>query len=178
MVLIQTVCYPYGRYIPLGTKVLYSCTIYPYFTFTLCPFHAAIFSCCSFFVLQFPLFFHIFLFFMFSFFRILIFSCCTFIMYFGHFSFFHVLGFLFFFAACSTKFRWKKSITELIEINLKHVTRNISWLSWTIFWYSLLLWWWRSIIVFVIWFTDERRLAFFPETIVRDPHHRESSTRR
>ena len=32
---------------------------------------------------------------------------------------------------------------------------------------------------FVVWLTDERRLAFFPAgTIVRDPHHRESPTRR
>lgn len=114
MVLIQTVCYPYGRYIPLGTIVLYSCTIYPYFTFTLCPFHAAIFSCCSFFVLQFfrvtcfPLFFHIFLFFVFSFFRILIYSCCTFIMYFGHFSFFHLIRFLFFLQHAQLNFVEKK----------------------------------------------------------------------
>ena len=35
--------------------------------------------------------------------------------------------------------------------------------------------WW---IVFVLWLTDERRLALFPAgTIVRDPHHRESPTR-
>ena len=33
--------------------------------------------------------------------------------------------------------------------------------------------------VFVVWLTDERRLALFPAgTIVRDPHHRESPTRR
>ena len=33
--------------------------------------------------------------------------------------------------------------------------------------------------VFVVWLTDERRLALFPAgTIVRDPHHRESLTRR
>ena len=32
-------------------------------------------------------------------------------------------------------------------------------------------WWW---IVFVVWLTDERRLALFPTwTIVKDPHHRE-----
>ena len=32
---------------------------------------------------------------------------------------------------------------------------------------------------FVVWLTDERRLALFPAgTIVRDPHHRESPTRR
>ena len=32
---------------------------------------------------------------------------------------------------------------------------------------------------FVVWLTDERRLALFPDgTIVRDPHHRESPTRR
>ena len=32
---------------------------------------------------------------------------------------------------------------------------------------------------FVVWLTDERRLALFPaETIVRDLHHRESLTRR
>ena len=36
--------------------------------------------------------------------------------------------------------------------------------------------WW---IVFVVWFSDERRLAVFPVgTIVRDPHHRKSSSRR
>ena len=36
-------------------------------------------------------------------------------------------------------------------------------------------WWW---IVFVVWLTDERRLALFPaRTIARDPHHRESPTR-
>ena len=41
-----------------------------------------------------------------------------------------------------------------------------------IFWW----WWW---IVFVVWLTDERRLALFPAgTIVRDLHHRESPTRR
>ena len=34
-------------------------------------------------------------------------------------------------------------------------------------------------IIFVVWLTDERRLAFFPAgTIVRDPHHREFPTRR
>ena len=33
--------------------------------------------------------------------------------------------------------------------------------------------------VFVIWLTDEKRLALFPAgTNVRDPHHRESPTRR
>ena len=32
---------------------------------------------------------------------------------------------------------------------------------------------------FVVWLTDERRLALFPVgTIVRDPHHREFPTRR
>ena len=32
-------------------------------------------------------------------------------------------------------------------------------------------------IVFVVWLTNERRLALFPAgTIVRDPHHRESPT--
>ena len=32
---------------------------------------------------------------------------------------------------------------------------------------------------FVVWLTDERRLALFPvEIIFRDPHHRESPTRR
>ena len=32
---------------------------------------------------------------------------------------------------------------------------------------------------FVVWLTDERRLALFPAgTIVRDPHHHESPTRR
>ena len=37
-------------------------------------------------------------------------------------------------------------------------------------------WWW---IVFVVWFTNKRCLALFPAgIIVRDPHHRESPTRR
>ena len=41
--------------------------------------------------------------------------------------------------------------------------------------YSYNHWW----IVFVVWLTDERRLALFPAgTIVRDLHHRESPTRR
>ena len=32
---------------------------------------------------------------------------------------------------------------------------------------------------YVVWLNDERRLALFPAwTIVRDPHHRESPTRR
>ena len=36
--------------------------------------------------------------------------------------------------------------------------------------------WW---IVFMVWLTDERSLVLFPgETIARDPHHRESPTRR
>ena len=40
-------------------------------------------------------------------------------------------------------------------------------------------WWWWWWIVFVVWSTDERRLALFPAgTIVRDPHHRESPTHR
>ena len=39
------------------------------------------------------------------------------------------------------------------------------------------LWWWW--IVFVVWLTDERRLALFPAgTIIRDHHNRESPTRR
>ena len=34
-------------------------------------------------------------------------------------------------------------------------------------------------IVFVVWLTDERRLALFPTgTIIRDPHRRESHTPR
>ena len=38
-------------------------------------------------------------------------------------------------------------------------------------------WWWWWWFVFVVWLTDERHLALFPPgTIVRDPHHRESST--
>ena len=42
----------------------------------------------------------------------------------------------------------------------------------TRFWW----WWW---IAFVVLLTDERCLAFFPAgAIVRDPHHRKSSTRR
>ena len=40
-------------------------------------------------------------------------------------------------------------------------------------------WWWWWWIIFVVWLTDERRLALFPAgTIVRDPYHRESPTRR
>ena len=40
-------------------------------------------------------------------------------------------------------------------------------------------WWWWWWIVLVVWLTDERHLALFPAgTIVRDPHHRESPTRR
>ena len=39
-------------------------------------------------------------------------------------------------------------------------------------------WWWRWV-AFVVWLTDERRLSLLPfGTIVRDPHHREFSTRR
>ena len=41
--------------------------------------------------------------------------------------------------------------------------------------YIYLNWW----IVFVVWLTDESRLALFPAgSIVRDPHHRESLTHR
>ena len=38
--------------------------------------------------------------------------------------------------------------------------------------------WWRWwCIVFVVWLTDEKRLALFPAgTIVRNPHHRKSLT--
>ena len=37
----------------------------------------------------------------------------------------------------------------------------------------------KLIFDFVVWLTDERRIALFPKrTIVRDPHHRESLTRR
>ena len=46
---------------------------------------------------------------------------------------------------------------------------------WTVWWW----WWWWWWMVFVVWLTDERRLALFPAgTIVRDPHHYESKTRR
>ena len=40
------------------------------------------------------------------------------------------------------------------------------------------IWWWLSWwIVFVVWFTDKRRVGLFPaKTIVRDPHHCESPT--
>ena len=35
----------------------------------------------------------------------------------------------------------------------------------------------RKMIVFVVWLTNERRLALFPAgIIVRDPHHRKSPT--
>ena len=38
-------------------------------------------------------------------------------------------------------------------------------------------WWWWWWIVFVVWMTNERRLAIFPAgTIVRDLHHFESPT--
>ena len=50
-----------------------------------------------------------------------------------------------------------------------HVGSSVRWWWW---------WWWRWI-VFVVWLTDERRLVLFPaRTIVRDPHHRVSPTRR
>ena len=40
-------------------------------------------------------------------------------------------------------------------------------------------WWWWWWIVFVVWLTNKRCLALFPAgIIVRDPHHRESLTRR
>ena len=40
-------------------------------------------------------------------------------------------------------------------------------------------WWWWWWLAFVVWLTDERHLAIFPAgTIVRDPYHRESPTRR
>ena len=42
--------------------------------------------------------------------------------------------------------------------------------------HDLMIWWW---FVFVVWLTDERRLALFPAgTIVRSPHHRESPAHR
>ena len=44
--------------------------------------------------------------------------------------------------------------------------------------FFLYWWWWWWWIVFVVWLTDQRRLASFTfGTIVRDPHHRESPTR-
>ena len=50
--------------------------------------------------------------------------------------------------------------------------RCFLWTFKTSFW-----WWWWWWIIFVVWLTDERRIALFPaETIVRDPHNRESST--
>ena len=43
---------------------------------------------------------------------------------------------------------------------------------------NLLRWWWWWIVL-VVWLTDGRCLALFPAgTILRDPHHRESPTRR
>ena len=43
---------------------------------------------------------------------------------------------------------------------------------WNFAWSKYWWWWW---IVFVVWLTDERRLALFPAgTTFRDPHHRES----
>ena len=40
-------------------------------------------------------------------------------------------------------------------------------------------WWWWWWIAFVVWLTDEKRLALFPAaTILRDPYHRESQTHR
>ena len=39
-------------------------------------------------------------------------------------------------------------------------------------------WWWWWWIVFVVWLTSKRLLVLFPvDTIVGDPHHRESQTR-
>ena len=57
-------------------------------------------------------------------------------------------------------------------INTKNLIKHHS-LFMQIWWWS---WWWW--IVFVVWLTDERRLALFPAgTIVRDPHHLESPSR-
>ena len=50
------------------------------------------------------------------------------------------------------------------------------WWWWWWWWWWRWWWWW---IVFVVWLTDVRRLTLFPAgTTVRDPHHRESPTRR
>ena len=49
--------------------------------------------------------------------------------------------------------------------------------TWLLKWWWWWWWWWWN--VFVVWLTDERRLALFPAgTIVRDPHHHESPTHR
>ena len=69
--------------------------------------------------------------------------------------------------------RTKRGFTKKYKaffIILKGVSIDRWWWWW---------WWWWQWIVFVVWLTDERHLALFPAgTIVRDPPHRESPTRR
>ena len=61
--------------------------------------------------------------------------------------------------------------------NVAYAERKKWWWWWWWWWWCRWWWWWW--IVFVVWLTDERRLALFPSaTIVRDPHHREPPTRR
>ena len=61
-------------------------------------------------------------------------------------------------------------LTIMYQYHLLLLLRHCWWWWW---W-----WWWRWWILFVIWLTDERRLALFPAgIIVRDPHHRISPTR-
>ena len=56
------------------------------------------------------------------------------------------------------------------SLNLCLVYEDFGWC------FNISWWWW---IVFVVWLTDERRLALFSDgTIVRDPHHLESPTHR
>ena len=74
-------------------------------------------------------------------------------------------------------------LRESIFLQMSHNCLTIIWrqgrnhliikeaATWGVLWW----WWW---LLFVVWLTDERRLALFPSvTTVRDPHHRESPTR-
>ena len=65
-------------------------------------------------------------------------------------------------------FRW---VQNSIFPNGKHIFSN----SWSLskWWW----WWWWCWIVFVVWLTNEKRLALFPAG-TRDPHNCESLTRR
>ena len=82
---------------------------------------------------------------------------------------------------------WDFSILSINDMQTKQISNakrsnnrnDLLYLSFTLkisIFPEAYIWWW---IVFVVWLTDERRLVLFPAwTIVRDPHHRESPTRR
>ena len=71
-------------------------------------------------------------------------------------------------AFCKDSIWMFEAVGNLTTVWFTKIDKNIN--SW---------WWWWWWIVFVVWLTDEMRLALFPaRTIVRDSHHRESPTRR